>query len=84
MSDFTAEELEMLQRRIDDPDWDISQQNDVWELLPKLLKAVEENTEQAQRITMLISDLSKYEVRHEVDIRIIESLRSRLEINSGE
>lgn len=40
ISKITDEELEMLQRRIDDPDWDISQQNDVWELLPSLLKAV--------------------------------------------
>lgn len=35
---FTDEELEMLQWRIDDPDWDISQRNDVWELLPRLLE----------------------------------------------
>jgi hypothetical protein len=35
---FTDEELEMLQRRIDDPDWDMSQRNDVWELLPRLLE----------------------------------------------
>ena len=37
---ITNEELEMLQRRIDDPDWDVSQKNDVWELLPNLLAAV--------------------------------------------
>jgi hypothetical protein len=35
---FTHEELETLQRRIDDPDWDISQQNDVYEMLPRLLE----------------------------------------------
>lgn len=39
MSEFTTEELEMLQRRIDDPDWDISQRGEVWELLPMLLEA---------------------------------------------
>lgn len=35
---FTAEELETLQHRIDDPDWDISQQADVYEMLPRLLE----------------------------------------------
>lgn len=43
MKEITAEDLEMLQERIDDPDWDISQQNDVWELLPRLLEAVKLN-----------------------------------------
>jgi hypothetical protein len=39
MTIFTQEELEMLKERIDDPDWDISQRNDVYELLPKVVKA---------------------------------------------
>jgi hypothetical protein len=43
MSEFTTDELETLQRRIDDPDWDISQCNDVWEMLPRLLEAVKLN-----------------------------------------
>lgn len=40
MKNFTDEELEILQRCIDDSDWDISQRNDVWELLPRLLMFV--------------------------------------------
>ena len=35
---FTPEELDELQNRIDDPDWDISQQADVYEMLPRLLE----------------------------------------------
>jgi hypothetical protein len=35
---FTREELEIMQRRVDDPDWDISQQNEVYEMLPRLLE----------------------------------------------
>lgn len=35
---FTEDELETLQQRIDDPDWDVSQQNDIYEMLPRLLE----------------------------------------------
>ena len=42
MNTFTQEELDMIQYRIDDPDWDISQQGDLWEMLPRLLQAAAE------------------------------------------
>lgn len=38
---LTAEEVELLQYLIDDPDWDVSQRGEVWELLPKLLSAAQ-------------------------------------------
>lgn len=33
----TQEEIDMLLFRVDDPDWDVSQRGDVWELLPRLI-----------------------------------------------
>ena len=42
-STLTQDELGMLIERIDDPDWDISQQNDVWEILPRLVSLAQEN-----------------------------------------
>jgi hypothetical protein len=60
---FTDEELEMLQWRIDDPDWDMSQRNDVWELLPRLLEVAKA----AQRSVHLTSGILR---RHKHNRRL--------------
>lgn len=54
MKTLTQEQVEMIQRRIDDPDWDISQQNDVYEVLPLFLEMKEEfDDAHAERIKVL-------------------------------
>lgn len=54
MSELTQEQVEMIQRRIDDHDWDISQQNDVYELLPLFLEMKEEfDDAHAERVKVL-------------------------------
>ena len=48
-------------------------------------KALTELVEMREKLACQLSDLSKYEVRHEVDIRTIESLRNVLRLlNEGD
>lgn len=62
---FSNEEIELLQRRIDDPDWDISQQNDVWEMLPRLLELntqldnLRQEEERADRLEKMVDRMSE-------------------------